>query len=72
MDEPQAQAPAKLEDRRTCALAGCQRTFVPPKSAMNKKFCCPEHKQQWHDRRRKAAEEFLAKHPDFEPPGEEA
>lgn len=42
---------------RECVL--CGKEFLVPESAPHKKFCCAEHRVEWHREREKRARELL-------------
>lgn len=42
-----------------CELGGCGKEFLIPASATNKRFCCAEHKTEWHRREREKAMRML-------------
>lgn len=44
---------------KTCKLESCDRTFEIKKSAPHQEFCSSTHRIEWHNARRKRAEELL-------------
>lgn len=50
---------SEVGSTKTCKLDGCDRTFEIKKSAPHQEFCSSDHRVEWHNRRRKSAEELL-------------
>lgn len=49
----------RLRNAAPGRCAWCGVSFAAPAAAPHKRFCSAEHRQAWHDARRKAAEESL-------------
>jgi hypothetical protein len=50
---------SEVGSTKTCKLESCDRTFEIKKSAPHQEFCSSTHRIEWHNARRKKAEELL-------------